>query len=266
MLLILLLLALMQSPPPQEVPDLYEVSVPPPQRYPHQGRIVPSEHQQYSLRGAISVSTVEKQISIKWMFERDGSTVFAYQNINVPYWPTAAAFVDGSLIVAGKRRNLKTRIERWDFDYPAIPATGSDYDPTHTTQVLFDEDTVGKRWVRFLNPVLSSAGNQSVLVHFGDSNDVYQLNLATLTLTLVVSHTSVPELARSEWQLIWAGEHPTEGYVYVYSFDPNSAHGEPPVLFDRDKDGVIEDAAALSDAEWSAALGNPTPWIKIYDG
>lgn len=194
----------------------------------------------------------------------------------VAYWPTATTFLERDLIaVAGKGQNTtqdNTIIELWKLTVPSVRAA---LDPQSGQSMLelfplavrgkvtvFDEVFEGRSVVRGM--VRLRGKPYSMLVHFYDSGDLYELDYkdavvpppqgteATFPLTKVFRATPgtdvpfVPALADREMLWMHGATHQTLGHIYFLwpSFEVQKALGATkPIalsMFDTDGDGALD--------------------------
>lgn len=234
--------------------------------WPNQTTLAPAEQAAAKVRGKVVIATAEKQLSIDWWFTEHGERKHVRQRIDLEFWPTAAAEVGGALLVAGKRRaNAHTEIERWTYSMLALPSVTL---PTFSRETLYSELQAGKDTVRFLHRVHVTSGTPTkVLVQFRDSDELFVFDLQNREWTPLYDKTAVPALALRDWRYLWAGSHPTKGFVYVYGVDV-AEHGTTHstlVLADQDRDGAIDHWYSLDQTSWAAELGSPGTWLAVYD-
>ncbi len=182
--------------------------------------------------------TSARQVYFHWAFDQNGERIDSTQALAVPFWPTAADFIDGKLYVAGRPpQNARTRIERWTITFPPPPTTPTDYAVSISKKVIYDEGSpTGQTTVRFLRQIKGASGK--ALVQFAESNDVFELDLITGARALIVS-------ARA---------------YYTKSGGPRV---DPVVLLDVDKNGTIDTWSEMTPVEFDAALGSPRDWIDV---
>lgn len=245
-------------------------TTPPPTAWAMQTTYAPSSMAAYNLLAEVRIRTQEKEANLRWSFDRDTGRGFAYQAESLSYWPTAAARVKDGLLVAGKRvATGKTLIQAWSFDLGQLPGAGDlSYAPQISKQNLYDADIAGRKIVRLMH---EHHGSQSplgaALVLFGDSNDLYSFDVSTQTLGLVLPASVCPDLALQNWRFVWSGEHANQGYIYVFSDDPNAKLDDGPslVLIDNNKNMTIDHASRMAKATWDSLLGSPTTWTRVFE-
>lgn len=234
--------------------------------WPNQTALVPVEQSAAKVRGKVIIATADKQLWIDWWFTEFGERKHVRQRVDLEFWPTAAAEVGGALLVAGKRRaNAHTEIERWTYSMSVLPSAAL---PTFTRETLYSERQAGKDTVRFMHRVEVASGSPTkALVQFRDSNELFVFDLESRAWTSVYDTTAVPALASPDSRYLWAGSHPTKGFVYVYGVDVDERHttDESLVLTDQDRDGAIDHWYTLDQASWATELGSPGTWLAVYD-
>jgi hypothetical protein len=216
-------------------------------------------------------STDKKSISISWHDPQHEIT--SVQKHALSYWPTQVVGLHSrdTLLVAGKRRNGNTVIERWVVRDP-LPIQSVDIHTGQTgpwrlklrapssIEVIYDSAIENQDIVeRFL--LLRTPG--MVLVQFWDSNNVYSFDAteSQAQLQLVASPDPgsgglhIPALTRYFDQYL-TGDHETLGHISLMLSNSYRI-----VFVDSDRDGTVESFLTPSDQEWTTlGLGD----FEIY--
>lgn len=220
------------------------------------------------VRGEVSVQPRDRTVTIDWAFDDEsGQRVFGEQAFRVDYWPTAAASVEERLIVAGLRpTDGNTIIEAWTLAYPS-PPTNATFEASITgSRVLYDANAAGLSEVRLMKRLeRAGAPSEAVLIQFTDSEDLYSFDLQSSTLSQVFTSAQVPALSEPYWAYVWAGDHPTKGFVYVYQYALGGDVHDSLVLFDAGRDGDVDSWQVLDSAGWAAQLGSPATWTSLFE-
>ncbi len=235
--------------------------------------------------GEVEYFMTEKSISIEWAvtYSPGGPSDphLSVQTEATRFWPTEVSGAGpGKLAVAGKdARTGNTVIEIWEFTLPSPfpapyvdPASGETvypqiHIPVTSRKVVFDEQTAGKSlvWALFSHHALKD----HLLVQFWDSRDLYTLDIETGSLTLLLSPSpnqgvpQEPNLA-NDYVDRWSANHTTHGYVYFFS--PKGNKGlDLLALFDRDRDGQIEEHRTLSRQEFKQlGLADGSAYVQYF--
>lgn len=220
------------------------------------------------LTGKVKISTVGRSLDIHWAFSVGGVRKFAYQKFPLDYWPTAAVFHKGALIVAGRPiSNGKTKIERWTLSYPPLPTSGSIYDATVQVEILYNKlsiGTAGRTSVYVMSKLLGNTNPKgALLLQFEESKDLYQFDMDSKTLTLKYTSTQVPSLKEKRIDHIFIAEVPGLGFIYRFSGDPNGDDVEMPLFIDSGKTGVIDNFDSMTGATFIMAYGTPRDWLNV---
>jgi hypothetical protein len=205
------------------------------------------------LRGDIKYDTLAKTFTLQWRLA-DGTS--REQTWSLAYYPTEAIRIAGAIILAGKKLNGDTLIEKRTYTAPPIGTTGTGQHTIGNTLVsgastIYSATVAGKDTVKVMR---QSVWNANVLVlQFLDSHDVYSLNLMSNGLTKLAGvGATAPAVAASglaaDHNHLWFGEHVAYGYVTVFGSSVSST--DPVVLFDVNKDGIPESASQFTAATW----------------
>lgn len=253
----------------QPVPVDPEPINPPGQVHPFQTVLAPQEHSGRRLRGEVNLETPDKRMTIYWAYDDvgGGRVLNRLQTLELAYWPTAAEQVKGALLVSGVRStNGHTVIERWTLEYPPVPAHEADYGVIVTsTETLYDARVVGMDVVRLMQRVHGAAGPKGqVLLQFQDSNDLYYFDIDNPGYTLLYSPVQVPGLDNDSLRSIWSGDHPEQGYVYVWQVETCVRYSEILVMLDGDRNGTLDQWHQLDEDQWEALLGPPIDWVTVF--
>lgn len=159
--------------------------------------------------------------------------------------------------MAGKeQKSGNTRIELWTLAAPRIsPSVNADEEwfapqPVAQVDVVYNATVVGRDMVKAM---LRVRGNpSSVFVHFYDSRDLYELDWSKspCPLSKILSATSEPALAIDAYDMYLAGDHKTKGYVYVFGAEATLGLTPPLVLFDSNRDGIVDWHGAMTLGEY----------------
>lgn len=252
--------------------DPFAPSEPPCIAWPKQTQIVPEAHANRRLVGIVHLSTEEKRLRIEWSYDaaQSGERIFATQEFEVAYWPTAAEEVAGELVVAGVRSsNGSTVLESWDIQYPSPPASEDTYEARlGRSQVVYDSRAEGRHGVRLLLETqgLPPTAPRQVFVLFADSGTIASIPLEPgASFEPVITATELGALSSDAWQYTRTIEHPTLGLVYVLCQPLDGTHpGGIPVLLDENKDGEIDRWAEWNPADWDSIMGQPSTWIREF--
>lgn len=218
-----------------------------------------------ALAATVKLDTKDKLIRFDWRFDAGGKRCYVTQRITVDYWPTAAAALDGSVIVAGKRSDDgSTILERWTYTITQLPDALL---PQWSTEPLLHTHEAGRRVVRIMHGAHGVSGAKgAVLLQYADSRDVRLFDVDSGVEQVVFSADTHPSLEASTWRRMWSAEHPTFGYVYVIYADPDTpAANEVLVIRDTDKDGDLDELAKLDHAGWTSLFGTSPNWTKLWD-
>lgn len=207
-----------------------------------------------------------KKVSVFWRYSAAGNFEATQaakdQVMAVGFWPTAAEFVAQTrLVVAGKERDGRTRIEVWTIRKPlllqsapgVVPATiALDPQPVADIQVVYDEATTGRDMVRAL--IQRRGPGSGVLVQFQDSKTLYELNWKDEPYALVPLFTTATEpLLLNEYDTFVAGNHSVEGYVYALSICDDLGQTPWLILKDQNRDGTIDWHGHMTPQDYIAA-------------
>lgn len=197
------------------------------------------------------------------------------------HYPTASCVVSGSMVVVcGKTDSGDTLIESWLLAWPSPMPAPSTNVQTGVTSVgialpslgarteLYKATVIGRALVRNVTSLRRSMGApQHLVLQFDDSNDIYSLDLATKTLTLLGSSSSpggslgVLPLTSGQDCLLFGNKIGGSETGYSYTFaetrwgssmaveDPNFV---TMVLVDSDRDGVIDNVRQYTNAQRKA--------------
>ena len=214
-------------------------------------------------RATLMIDCEGKALTLHWRYAPNGDfanpVAATKQVIAVGYWPTVAEVVSSTtVLIAGKERSGDTRLERWIVVPPLVVepvgggATALGAQPVGDIEVLYDASVAGKDMIKVMHRVRGKPS--SALVQFADSNVLYELNwnAAPFALTQVLTPATEPALS-NEYDYFFAGDHITNGFVYVFAdFD---AHFASPalVLIDANRDGTIDARQTYTFAQYRAA-------------
>ena len=243
-------------------------TVPPPQAYPTQTTLRPPGLAARDAAGTVKIDTAGKRVLVNWSYDGAGTRAFAYSQLDASFWPTAATAVDDLLIVAGRDPDTGNAvIEKWAFQYRPLPAppVGDSYSPVVNKTRIYDANKNFCRDVVGLQKVHGSSGPAKVLVYFTDSKRVYDVNLNTGHLALVMTPEQEPALQKEGFQYMWSGEHGTQGHVYVLSTGNRSGDPSVLVLLDTNQDGTIDSSHNLDSLAWDNLLGPTSDWEQVFN-
>lgn len=206
----------------------------------------------------------------------------ASQEQVIGYYPTAiCALGSAAFVVAGIKNDGGTIIERWDLGWPQVmpapPSVPSGQPglvnvvlPRIQRHVIYSANEPGKLRVKGLAEVKREGlPADSVLLHFEDSRDVWQLSVDGATWQLVLSPTNAqaslgvqPVLSAHYYRgLSDMGERVGWGYVYRMGARtlPKDMANWPETIFlvDQDKDGQIDSVNVVP----ASGLFGPGGWM-----
>lgn len=222
--------------------------------------------------GAVTWDCAKREVQLVWRRDfGDGQVIYDLRQTEaVAYWPTEACELGPNRIcVAGKYDSGKTVLEIWTLkDDETLPQPYGNVQtgemtypkslviPIEQRSVVYLQDTPGRDTVR--NLFWNRATGHKVFVQFANSNDLFELDTQSGQIAKVLAAQSgepsvehVPELAIG-YNDRWDAEHIIHGYVYFLGYANNTHRWEGFVLYDSDKDGVLDPGAAqvLDTAEW----------------
>ena len=180
------------------------------------------------------------------------------QYVKVDYWPTEVCGLGtNELCVAGKTADGRTRIEVWHLstvsrlDEPTRDESGGlRYPPTtipvESRTVIHDSVDLEKGLVR---AILRNHGDGTkAWVLFADSDSLFSMDLTTGATTVALTVAQQPHLSASLHDR-WSANH-SNGYMYaLVSRLPSGDEGYL-LLFDRDRNGSLDDSSFLVGSEW----------------
>lgn len=212
--------------------------------------LVDSDH----VRGSVRIESREQQVEVVWRYSPAGSFLHddvrsvETQTRSTSYWPTSAEVIaPNKIAVAGKERGTGyTRIEVWTLTAPSfeVPRTGPGLQPQPdlvADVVLVHRAAItGRDTVSAMVHVRGKPS--SLFVQFYDSRDLYELDWSAPTrpLSLVLERASEPGLAVDGYNYLMAGDHKTQGFVYIFMELDCVSTIPPLVLCDSDRDGDID--------------------------
>jgi hypothetical protein len=82
-------------------------------------------------------------------------------------------------------------------------------------------------------------------------------------IATVYTAQQVPKLALDYVQMCFAAEHPTLGYVYVFSCDHTTYDDGGVVVYDTDKNGTIDQFEELSISQWPTKVSQ-VQWVRTF--
>lgn len=178
------------------------------------------------------------------------------EEFSVDYWPTACeTTADQHLIVAGKRSNGNTCIERCTLKKPLIRPDGRGgvfWSSQGRSEVVtvYDAAQVGEDIVRGM--IRKRGAADRVLVHFHDSRDLYELDVshAPATPKLILSHSDEATLL-GDFDHYVGADHSRFGYVYCFGSIDHPDEVMALMLMDSDRDGAIESHGPITGAQWA---------------
>lgn len=245
-------------------------------------------------RGFADAWTTKKIVTLRWRAGQlvnspPGSSQVlpipmeqASQEQVVGYFPTAICAVgSAAFVVAGVKNDGGTIIERWDLSWPDVmpappstptgpPGVVNVVLPRIQRNVIYSANESGKLRVKGMSEVKrDGAPATSLLLHFDDSHDVWQLALDGSSWQLVLSPTNAqaslgvqPVLSVRYYKgLADMGERIGCGYVYRMRAMtvPKSFANWPETLFlvDADKDGQLDQVNVVP----ASGLFGPGGWM-----
>lgn len=229
--------------------------------------------------GRAEVFADEREVVLSWQIHPEGAfrgarTATGTQAIPVDFRPTALDLSGDAVLIAGEREG-RTRIERWSLAAPALVADpGGLRRPAladariERVEVLLDEAVPGRGPVLLL--CFAEGSSERALVLFRDSRELFELRAGagSPALTRLLSPDGAdgvpaePALA-GPFDRCVRGDHSTAGYVYT--FEHLDGFGADPLLalFDRDRDGTIDDRAVYAAPAWARAFGDQAAWLSL---
>lgn len=226
------------------------------------------------LEASVLTFSSKGTIDVSWRYSPTGDFQKPHEcrteSFAVDYWPTACeATADQHVIVAGKRSNGNTCIERWTLKKPLIRPDGGGgvfWSSQGRSEVvtLYDAAQAGKDIVRGV--VRKRGAADRVLVHFHDSRDLYELDAsqAPATMKLLLSHSDEPTLL-GDFDTYGGGDHSRHGYVYCFASIDRPGAVTALLLKDSDRNGTIEWHGAISGAQWGEQFEARSNYIE-YNG
>ena len=136
-----------------------------------------------------------------------------------------------------------------------------------TEKVVYDDKVVGQGLVYFM--FKNRKSSDSLFVQFYDSRDLYELDVATDTLTRVLCSTAgesdcdvEPGLSRG-FAYQFSGNHADLGYIYVLTGDVvDNVTTSGLLIIDSDRNGTIDKTMQIVAADWGVyGLGSKTSYI-----
>jgi hypothetical protein len=206
------------------------------------------------LHGSVRVKCREQEVEIDWRYSPTAS--FLPENVRsaqtqfraTRYWPTSAEVIGTNKIaVAGKEPGTDdTLIEVWTVTAPSfeVPKTGPGWRPqpdlVASMELVYRAAIVGQDTVSVMVHVRGKPS--SLFVQFYDSRDLYELDWSAPSrpIKLVLARAAEPGLAVDGYNYLMAGDHKTQGFVYVFMELDCVSTIEPLVLCDSDRDGDID--------------------------
>lgn len=217
----------------------------------------------HPILGKVSFDLSDKTVNIKWVYsdhpagERK-NTARAKQVEPLDFWPTSVAALTESLVlVAGRRQNGKTIIQKWII-IPPLVTTLVNGSGVHLTPqavasktLVFSTSQPGMKDVAWMLPRIRGNGDSttSVFVQFWDSKNVYSVDLLTGSAQIQASPTAnvaplvLPELDRPFDEFSY-GMHVTEGFVLMLA--RQDVQGPTVLLQDNPVDGTLDVATRLT--------------------
>jgi hypothetical protein len=230
------------------------------------------------LHGSVRIQSREQQVEVVWRHSPTGS--FLHENVrsvetqrrSTNYWPTSAeVIVANKIAVAGKERGTGyTRIEVWTLTAPSfeVPSAGPGLQPqpdlVADVQLVYRAAIPGRDTVSAMVHVRGKPS--SLFVQFYDSRDLYELDWSTPArpISLVLERSSEPGLGVDGYNYIMAGDHKTQGFVYVFMEVDCVPTIEGLVLCDSDRDGDIDTHAVMRLATYHAlGLAKRDQWREL---
>ena len=204
-----------------------------------------------NLTASVACSMLEREVYLSW--NRDYSLVdpqfrprSSTQVELLNYWPTdATRFAEDEIAIAGMTVKGKNVVAIWKFslDEDLLDPT---VDPVTqlTTYPSIHIPTVSRQRVYHSFPlpghgeiraIFKNLGREeSLILQFQESRDLYDLDVATGSLQPLLSATQLPSLS-APWSDRWSTHHADLGHVYV--FVRRAPTNELLALVDGDMDG-----------------------------
>ena len=225
----------------------------------------------------VRARTMAKEVPVRWRYFEETTRTLVddkREKYATTYWPLATLATRGDTVyVSGVRRNGKSVIEKWTFAEPMIGLDPADNSPTSvvpgdrlSVESLYNEDTPDRYLAVQLHSV-RDAPQETLLVRFFDSGDVYTINESTLEVDLLATASSTPPQGVF-WEPslldptypVYGGTtytHLQLGHMYLFrSQHVVSSDRRTIVLFDGDRNGTIDSVVAFDTEAWaSAGLG-----------
>ena len=227
---------------------------------------------EHDLVGRACFSVSKKEITVTWSkasASHQDPRAYCFQTFSSSFWPTAITSWGDTLVVAGKHLDGNTVIEEWRIEEPELieapprqvgdpPRPDFSIRPTKvaTKTTLYDGAVEGKDMVTAIVPLL--ADTNKLVVKFWDSGDLYSLTRDGRE-TMVLLAGPGPRCPVSDARLanvydsFSCADNILHGHVY-FLIDRRNRYrlglNRTLVLFDSNRDGVIERVAIPSDEEY----------------
>jgi len=218
-----------------------------------------------SIKATVRVRTDTKKVKIGWRiftaFPDLMSGIETHtQEFTPTYWPTYACGAGPDAIyVAGRNGLGRTVLERWDFDTSGLGAPGPGFQPAPrvTVTVLLNEAVPGRDTIAQMRKMLHDP--TVLMVRYLDSRDVYAFDTVTLTQTQIAGPGPTEPLGvlldsglAGKFSPLIGRDHVQYGYVYMFGQPHSKSNGVTLVLFDSNRDGVLDGSIPLDQAGWAA--------------
>jgi hypothetical protein len=205
--------------------------------------------------GVVSALTREKQVGLEWTYKQGGQTLRHSERLDLSFWPTAIAAMDGNeLLVAGKKpSNTKTVLLHVTLQLPDWP--GPNFPNTQTQETTVLVDTSAR--IKVIKP-FPGLEHSAILVRSDGS--VATVNYATSQVTELYGPGVYPKLALDHMSMGLSAEHEQWGYVFLVKGDPNVHLDGGVVMKDLNKDGIIDEVLELDSEDW---IGD-AQWLRFF--
>lgn len=225
-------------------------------------------------QASANLSCSERKIRVLWRYSTannfNSPEASLLEEFPLTFWPTACeTTATNHLVIAGKRRNGSTHIERWTLKKPLLLSGSAGGGVSLSAQGLaetsevYDAAQTGKDMVRGM--VRKRGALDRVLLQFHDSRDLYELDFSQDPAVLAVAllHSAEPALT-GDFDNYQGGNHSQLGFVYAFANVGDPDRVPALLLKDSNRDGVIDWHGIITGAEWEQqGLGNKSNYIEF---
>ncbi|MCP3914132.1 MAG: hypothetical protein GY711_01085 [bacterium] len=227
--------------------------------------------------GNVNIDLSTGKLVFRWAVTfSDGHFKASFQEESTSFIPSEFSVLDDAhVVVAGKTTSGHIVVERWKLRYPPIPsvifsaqqtAVYPDYRVTVVQKtVVYDHLDPSADFIRAMWKLEETVDR--LLVAMNTAGGVHMLDVATGTMTEILSPAQVPTVQSVRWSNRWSAEHADFGSVYFLDYTiANNFAQAPFVLMDTDSNGTIDTWHQMTDFVEYEAYGfkDHTKFLTIH--